>query len=225
MAKHNQVIKIGLFGGTFNPVHCGHLQVVTEVKNRFHLERLFIIPAALPPHKTAVDMAAAGDRLEMVRRSFSGQEGFSVSDVELRRTGPSYTIDTVRHFKHEFSQGTQLYLIVGLDAFLEIETWMHYEQLFKELPMIVMTRPGSWGADDEQVFANYLHHRISADYAWSEAAGSYVHPDLAKVYFTRVTRIDVSATGVRQAVRETRSLDGIVPIPVADYIHQKGLYV
>lgn len=224
MAEHEQARRIGLFGGTFNPVHCGHLRVVTEVKNRFSLEHLFVVPAALPPHKTAVAIATAEDRLEMVRRAFAGQEGVSISDMELRRTGPSYTIDTVRQFKTELGRGAQLYLIVGLDAFLEIETWMHHEQLFEELPMIVMTRPGNWGSDDRRVFASHLRHQVSTGYTWSEAAAGYVHPDLAPVYLARVTRLDISATGVRQAIREKRAVDGMVPKPVADYIYQKGLY-
>ena len=132
--------RIGLFGGTFNPIHLGHIQVVREVKAGFGLNKILIIPSALPPHKEPDGVVDAEDRLEMIRLAFSDDPNFVISDVELKRSGPSYTIDTVRHFKSISPENTKFYLIMGLDAFLEIDSWRSYNDLFLLIPFIVMSR-------------------------------------------------------------------------------------
>ena len=111
-------MKIGLFGGTFNPVHFGHVKTVLDVKQQFHFDHIYLIPSALPPHKKPDEIARAKDRLEMTRQTFSDKDGFTVSDVELNRRGPSYTIDTVRHFVSRAPENTCISLILGMDAFL-----------------------------------------------------------------------------------------------------------
>ncbi|HSM73080.1 MAG TPA: nicotinate (nicotinamide) nucleotide adenylyltransferase, partial [Desulfobacterales bacterium] len=115
--------RIGLFGGTFNPIHLGHLRSAQEVLEAFDLQRILLIPSALPPHKEPEFLANAADRLAMIRQATLGHTGLSVSDVEITRPGPSYTIDTVRFFKRSLPADTRLFLVVGLDAFLEIDSW------------------------------------------------------------------------------------------------------
>jgi nicotinate-nucleotide adenylyltransferase len=120
-----KAMKIGLFGGTFDPIHFGHLRSALEVREACGLERVVLIPAAVPPHKGWGAMAAAADRLQMIELAVAGAPGLAVSDVELRRAGPSYTIDTIRDFQGEIPGG-EIALIVGLDAFLEIDTWKSF---------------------------------------------------------------------------------------------------
>ena len=122
-------MRFGLFGGTYNPVHIGHLRAALEVKEGFSLDEVFLIPAALPPHKMPGEVADADDRLHMLSLALEDAPGLTISDVELKRSGPSYTIDTVQHFKRNAPDQFQIYLIMGMDAFLEIDTWKSYDEL------------------------------------------------------------------------------------------------
>ncbi len=219
-------MRIGLFGGTFNPIHRGHVQVAGEIKSAFHLERLYIIPAALPPHKKISDVAGAEDRLAMARLAFAQMDGYEVSDVELKRLGPSYTIDTFQHFRVCLPGEALLFLVLGLDAFLEIETWMYYQELLALLPFIVMTRPGcrTQGRPERIAFETYLLERLSKEYVYAQDQNCYVHPRNRPIYLAAVTPMAVSATMIREHVKTGRSIRSLVPEAVADYIHQKGLY-
>ncbi|MBU4209797.1 MAG: nicotinate (nicotinamide) nucleotide adenylyltransferase, partial [Proteobacteria bacterium] len=142
---------IGLFGGTFNPIHVGHLRAIQDVQNRFALDKCYLIPAALPPHKEPGDVVDAKYRLEMIRLAVSEYSdrlnSVIISDVELKRSGPSYTVDTVNHFKSILPYNSRLYFILGIDAFLEIDTWKSYSDLFYLTAFIVMARPR--GVDTE----------------------------------------------------------------------------
>ena len=218
---------IGLFGGTFNPIHLGHVQVVQEVKKGFGLDEIFIIPSALPPHKERDGLVGAGDRIEMIRLAFSNHPDFAVSDVELKRSGPSYTIDTVRHFKSILAEDTELYLIVGLDAFLEIDTWKSYKDLFLMIPFIVMSR--STAGEDGTVFGwkpfeDYLKSRISEGYNISTSQSSYIHEEKRPVFVFDVTPVDISSTKIRKLVKRKSTIKSLVPGLVEDFIKTKGLY-
>jgi nicotinate-nucleotide adenylyltransferase len=136
-------VRLGLFGGTFNPIHIGHLRAAVEVREAFNLDKLLLIPSASPPHKNAGDIASAEDRLEMVRLAVKGTPYLEASDVELARSGLSYTIETLRYFQGHFGPGSTIHFIVGVDAFSEITTWKSYKQLFATAHFIVMTRPGA----------------------------------------------------------------------------------
>lgn len=219
-------MRIGLFGGTFNPVHRGHLQVAGEIKSAFSLERLYIIPAAQPPHKKASGVANAADRLEMVRRAFENLDGYVVSDVEIKRSGPSYTIDTFHYFRSVLPGDASLFLVLGLDAFLEIETWMFFQELLTLLPLIVMTRPGcrTEGLPERAAFEKYLFERISREYRFAMDQNCYVHPHNQPIHLSAVTPLEISATVVRECVKNGRSIRPLVPEAVADYINEKGLY-
>ena len=220
--------RIGLFGGTFNPIHLGHVQVVREVKAGFGLDKILIIPSALPPHKELIGVVDAEDRLEMIRLAFSGDPNFVISDVELKRSGPSYTIDTVRHFKSISPENTKLYLIVGLDAFLEINTWKSYNDLFLLIPFIVMSRTVNKenSADLEWKSLNdYLQSKISKGYTFSIAQSSFIHDKKQPVCVFNVTPVDISSTTIRKRIKEGRSIERLVPDIVKDFIKTKGLYL
>ena len=163
--------KIGIFGGTFNPIHNGHLIVGRDIRRGFSLDIVCLIPAAVPPHKESRDVAKAEYRLEMTRLAVEDDLDFSVSDVELKRSGPSYTIDTIGHFESVLPDDSELFFIVGMDAFLDIETWKSYKDLFQEVPFIVMSRPGSTACADGRKWklpCEMLSSRVSSKYRFDK---------------------------------------------------------
>jgi nicotinate-nucleotide adenylyltransferase len=227
---HNEVVikKIGLFGGTFNPIHLGHLTVAQEVKEGFDLDKIWFIPAATPPHKKMKQVAESLDRLEMIRLAIADNFNFSVSDVELKRSGPSYTIDTVDYFKGILPKETQLYLIVGMDAFLDIELWKSYRDLFQVIPFIVMSRPGAMDVDPEEkrkALNDLLVKKVSPEYCFESTRNAFFHPKKQPVFLFEVTPVEISATTVRRNRSQGRSIASLVPKKVKEYIESKGLYL
>ena len=220
-------MRIGLFGGTFNPIHRGHLRAASEVIKIFNLDHIFLIPAALPPHKTPDTVASADDRLEMINLAISGITGITVSDVELQRSGPSYTIDTVNYFKGAYPADTLIYLIIGLDAFLEIDSWKSYLELLELIPMIVMARPHEQQQSTQQgwkILESYLKSKISADYRFSESQNCFISAGMQPVHICDVKALNISSTKIRQEVKQKQIIENWVPSEVAEYIKYKGLY-
>jgi nicotinate-nucleotide adenylyltransferase len=221
-------MRIGLFGGTFDPIHRGHLRAASKVKKEYNLDHIFLIPAALPPHKTPVSVASADDRLAMIHLAIGNMNDMmSVSDVELQRSGPSYTIDTVYHFKSTQPDDAHLFLIMGLDAFLEIDTWKSYRELLEQIPMIVMARPNDHYQSVRQgwkTLEEYLILKIAADYRFSESHNVFTSEGRQPVYICDVKALDISSTEIRQAVKQKQTIEKWVPAPVSEYIYQKGLY-
>jgi len=224
--------RIGLFGGTFNPIHRGHLKVIQEVKAAFDLDQILLIPAALPPHKESGGVADAEDRMQMIRLAVANYpiliQSVEVSDVELKRPGPSYTIDTVGHFMQALPENTHLHFILGLDAFLEIDTWKSYQDLLRLVPFIVMSRPGSCRHGNEvaeETLGNYLKAKISDNYRFAAVPASYVHDDKKPIFIFEVTPIDISSTQIRECVKKGDSITSLVPENVEDFIKTKGLYL
>ena len=221
-------MRIGLFGGTFNPVHLGHLRAAVDVREGFELDEIFLIPAALPPHKGFGELAASADRLQMLSLALGADSGLKVSDVELNRSGPSYTIDTVQHFKQTLPAETRLYLIMGLDAFLEIDTWKSYRELLVQIPLIVINRPKAghrmrripW-----KIMDDYISSKLSADYSFSASRSGYLARHQQPIYVFEVTALDISSTGIRRRVSQNRSISYLVPQKVAEYIRTKGIYL
>lgn len=225
-------MRIGLFGGTFNPIHNGHLKAIEEVQKGFSLDKSYLIPSALPPHKEQRGLVNAKDRMEMIRLAVAScpalMESVTVSNVELKRKGPSYTIDTVCHFKYILPKGCRLYLILGLDAFLEIDTWKSYTDLFMLTSFIVTSRPGTESADRSALLksiGNYLKKSISHGYNYSFAQSCYIHSDKHPVFLFEVSPIDISSTKIRKLVNQGLSIKSLVPENVEEFIKAKGLYL
>ena len=221
-------MNIGLFGGTFNPVHIGHLRAALEVKEGFDLDEVILIPAALPPHKMPAEVADADDRLHMLNLALDDTSGLKLSDVELKRSGPSYTIDTVRHFKRTLPDQSRIYLIMGMDAFLEIDTWKSYDELLLQIPFIILNRPNSGSAANDfgwNSIENYLTSKISADYIFSESQNCYRAKNKQPVYVFEVTSLEISSTRIRNLINKSRSIGYLVPQKVADFINSRGLYL
>lgn len=214
-------MRLGLFGGTFNPIHIGHLRAAVEVLEAFSLDKLLLIPSANPPHKSADQVANAEDRLEMVRLATKGVPSLEVSDVELARQGPSYTIETLRYFQDQYGPGSEIHFIVGQDAFSEITTWKSYRELFSTAHFIVMTRPGSNLSSIE----DFIHTHISEAYQYDPAFNRYMHPEWCTIFCVDITHIDVSASEIRDRIRHSRPIRFLVPGTVEAFIVEKGLYL
>jgi nicotinate-nucleotide adenylyltransferase len=219
--------KIGIFGGTFNPIHFGHLRAAVELREGFGLDAVYLIPSASPPHKDHTHLAPATDRMEMVTRAIVHHTGLRASDIELKRQGLSFTIDTVCAFRKHLPEDTWLYLIMGLDAFLEIETWKSYQDLLHTVPLIVMNRPDQQGRI--QSSANFavsalLEQGELQGYECSMDSPCFTHCEKQPIFTFNVTAMDISSTQIRDKIRQNRAIDFLVPESIREYIAAKGLY-
>jgi nicotinate-nucleotide adenylyltransferase len=216
-------MRIALFGGTFNPIHLGHLQAALEVQAGFGLDRVVFVPAALPPHKRAGEVAPAEDRLKMIALAIAENSGFAVSEVELKRPGPSFTIDTVRHFRGALAAGDRLFLIVGLDAFLEIDSWRAWRELLALVPLIVITRPPAGGG--REAVGRYIRETLSEDGTAAETPAGFEAPGIEPIAFFPVTALDIASSRIRRALAAGGPpARYLVPPEVWRYILAKGLY-
>ena len=211
--------RIGLFGGTFNPVHWGHLRSAEEIREQFGLSRVIFIPVHVPPHKKAT-VISSEHRFAMVQKAIRGNRFFRVSDIELQRPGKSYSIDTIRHF-HGLSRGQEeIYFILGTDAFREIPAWKDYPSFFSACNFIVMTRPG---ANSVQA-ADLLPRDIQKEFTRQQDARCFVHASGYRVYTVPVTQLDISSTVIRAGAAAGRSIRYLVPRVVERYIAGHRLY-
>jgi nicotinate-nucleotide adenylyltransferase len=216
-------MSVGLFGGTFNPIHSGHLRAASEVAEEFNLERIFLIPASFPPHKEIYGIAPPEKRLEMTRLAVEGTPVFSVSDVELKRSGISYTIDTVKYFKRVYTGQDTLFLIMGMDAFLEVDTWKSFKELFQLIPVIIMERPSMdhRGHVIKNDLREFIRDKISDAYQFNVDKACYSHHALHTIYHIKVSLLDISGTKIRDLIRKGRSIRFLVPENVEDYIYDR----
>ena len=207
---------IGVFGGTFNPVHVGHLRVAEEIREDFGLETVYFIPSHLPPHKDSSRAAVSGDRLTMLKAAIKGNPFFKVSDLEIKRGGVSYTIETLKRFGRRFDE---IYFIIGIDAFMLVDTWYHCEELFYHTNFIVMTRPASGHPNITEMLPERIRAKLTA-----HKDDVYRHESGKMIYLHTVTKVDISSTKVRALHRDARSIKYLVPPLVEKIIIERGLY-
>ncbi len=224
--NHDPRPRIGLFGGTFNPIHHGHVQVARDVLHRYRLTAVQFIPSALPPHKTEGILAPAADRYAMACRALEDEPALKVSDIEIRRSGPSYTIDTLRRFMAEQSHETHIFFMVGMDAFLEIHTWKSYRKLFDLANFIVMTRPQTITPDQDlrTLALQFARERISDAYEPAVEGDRLVHPQKQAIHLSPVTPMDISSSRIRETIHKGQPIGQWVAPAVEAYIESKGLY-
>lgn len=210
--------RVGILGGTFDPLHLGHLRAAEVVRDALGLDRVVFVPAATPPHKTRSDVTDAGHRLRMVELGLEGERFFEVSRIEVDRGGPSYTIDTLDALAAEDPE-VQLFFVTGTDAFSEIRTWHRWRELLGRYAFAVHERPGHpvEGARKLLAFEGAPPLFPESDTKPLAGGGPGVH-------LVRREMIDVSSTGIRSSVREKRSIRFLVPDPVEAYIQEFRLY-
>jgi nicotinate-nucleotide adenylyltransferase len=206
-------LDLGVFGGTFNPVHLGHLRVAEEVREALGIGRVAFVPAKIPPHKEASGIAAAETRLAFVREAVAGNPHFEVSDLELTREGPSYSVDTLHAMRQDLAPEFHLWFLMGSDAFREIHTWHRYPELFALADIAVMRRP-----PDREMVAPPEH--LLDQFAPTELG--FRHVSGHEVRFVPVTLLDISSTRIRRAIAERRSVRYLVPEAVLDRLTALG---
>lgn len=193
----------GILGGSFDPIHNGHLMLAQEVRDRLQLEKVIFIPAYVAPHKIGQSFASAADRFAMTRLAVEGINDFSVSDVELKRGSISYTVDTMLELQELYPR-QEFYFIVGADSVPQLRTWKRVEELFSLVKFAVVYRPG---------YEDVLE-RAREDFGVLAERLVMVH----------ATEYDVSSTVIRQRVQAGQSIRDMVPAAVAEYIGKNGLY-
>ena len=208
--------RMGLLGGTFDPVHLGHLTAARAAQEALQLDRVRFVPAARPPHRPDSPRASEYHRREMLRRAVAGTAGWEISDLELQRDGPSYTFDTLAAMHREGLSPLQLFFITGTDAFAEIATWHRYPEVLDSAHFAVISRPG--------VSLAALQARVPS------LANRMIEPaDVAASSSPRIILIEshtpeVSSTDIRRRASRGEPLDGLVPAEIAAYILRHGLY-
>ncbi|MGM9570124.1 MAG: nicotinate-nucleotide adenylyltransferase [Phascolarctobacterium sp.] len=195
---------LGILGGTFDPIHIGHLRMAEHVFNSMELERIIFIPAYVPPHKLGQDFAPAEDRYAMTELAVAGNPHFTVSDMELKRTGVSYTIDTIRQLHAQYGD-RELNFIIGADSVAQLHTWHNIEEMLELTRFVAVWRPGYEGAMEEMV--RHLGQRARE-----------------RVLLLDTPVYDISSTEIRTRIRQGASLAGLVPPAVEKYIYEHSLY-
>ncbi|MEA3238910.1 MAG: nicotinate-nucleotide adenylyltransferase [Candidatus Bipolaricaulota bacterium] len=191
--------RIGLFGGTFNPLHSAHMLVAKEAYEQFELSKVIFIPSGTPPHKEILVNVTKEDRFAMVQGAIEPCDYLSVSRIEIDRYGLSYTIDTITALQDQYPE--ELCFIVGADLLLQIETWKNPRKLLASVPFLIAPRNG-----------------ISKDLF---AAPPF---DKARISFLEMEEVDLSSTWIRDQIRQGEGIPDCVPEPVASYIKERGLY-
>jgi nicotinate-nucleotide adenylyltransferase len=212
---------IGLFGGTFDPIHLGHLRAAAEVRRRARLDRVLFIPSYLPPHKKSGAVASAADRLRMVELACRWRKGFEASPIEVEAGEKSYSILTLRKIR-ALSPDARLFFILGVDAFLDIGTWREYHRVLEECFFIVMGRPGFELDRARDVLDGKLRDSIGPLVTGEGAAGPL--PPRTRIFLLPIRALDISSTAIRERVRRGETLDGLVPGAVDAYIREHQLY-
>jgi nicotinate-nucleotide adenylyltransferase len=210
------VNKIGLFGGSFDPVHVGHLRVAEEVRGHLGLEKVFFIPAAVQPLKRESTAIGADERLRMIRMSIRGNRFFRASDIEIRRGGISYSIDTVKSYARRFDD---LYFLIGVDAFSEMDLWKDYAELFRCTNFAVMVRPNHKATNLLKVLPKIIRREVKRI-----DSSTYEHTSGKKLFLFEITQLDISSTNIRSLVQQGRSIRYLVADSVERFIKQRGLY-
>ncbi len=217
-------LRIGVFGGTFNPIHVCHLHIAACVRALLTLDRVVFVPASAPPHKAQEDLAPAHHRLEMTQLAVAGRPGFEVDDLELKRPGPSYSADTMEEFRRRYP-ADELYFLMGIEMFIDLSTWREPHRLLAASRVVVVARAGRRFA--ELADLPWLGGTTRAVLAGFDAATGEAALDLrpsARVVLAKIAPCDVSSTQVREDLAAGRAVKNLLPAPVHFYILKHRLY-
>ena len=196
--------KYGIFGGSFNPIHYGHLMICEYIKEEMGLDKVIFIPTGNPPHKELE--LSAEDRYEMVRLAISPNPDFEISDIETTRVKMSYTVDTIRELKKIYKK-EKLYFLIGLDSLFQLKTWMKIGDLSQEIEFVVALRPGYLDKEEINKEIDFLRENFGT-----------------KINLIKTPLYEISSTDLRDRIREGKSLRYLIPKKVLDYIEESGFY-
>lgn len=197
--------RVGIFGGTFDPIHMGHLIVAETIMDEFHLDKVVFIPAAVPPHKLDKQISPAKHRYMMTMLATCSNPRFQVSDMEMHRQGPSYSRDTLAQLIEEHGRDTEFYFIVGADSVENLHTWNHIDELLTMCHFIGASRPGCM-PDMEKIAQRF-------------------GPLAEKIHCLETPELEISSTEIRHRVGQKRTIRYIVPETVEQYIYKEKLYL
>ena len=196
--------KYGIFGGSFNPIHYGHLMICEYIKEEMGLDKVIFIPTGNPPHK---DLGvSAEDRYEMVRLAISPNPDFEISDIETTRVKLSYTVDTIRELKKIYKE-EKLYFLIGLDSLFQLKTWKKIDDLSQEIEFVVALRPGYIDKEEINNEIDFLRDNFGT-----------------KINLIKTPLYEISSTDLRDRIHEGKSLRYLIPKKVLDYIEESGFY-
>jgi nicotinate-nucleotide adenylyltransferase len=214
-------MKWGLLGGTFDPIHIGHLRCASEVREIFDLNRIVFVPAARPPHKLDAAITPFHHREQMIRLAIEGNPDFSFSDVENRRENTSYSVETVEYVLDKYRlEKLELYFLLGQDAFHAIRTWKDWQRLLLMCNFAVMTRPGY----THQGLDEILTPEFASRFTYDEEIRGFRGPTGHMISFREVTFLDIASSNIRKRTREERDIRYLVPEEVRHYIAKNALY-
>ena len=212
-------MKLGILGGTFDPIHLGHLRSAEEIGLQLGLEKVYLIPSALPPHKTETPVTPFHHRLAMTRLGTDCSDLLETMDLEGKRPGFSYSIETLRELHRIFGPGLELFFILGMDAFLEIRTWRNYKRLFDFAHFVILFRPGCRNHGLNAVFSD-----LGVERSKTGNENIFAAPSGRTIILMTATLMEISSTNIRNMVKEDKSIHFLVPETVRTYIFEKGLY-
>lgn len=218
--------RLGLLGGSFNPIHNGHLTIAHHVHERMKLSRVLFIPTGDPPHKRGGSLAPATHRFEMVRLAIAETPFFEVSTIELDREGKSYSIDTVHEVQAQYGPSSKLFFIIGLDAFLEFPTWRAPEELLRLCHFVVVPRPGqSFQALAKMALLSGVHTQALTQLDRGVLGQLDIPiPNSSSITCLALPPSPISASDIRQRIRSGLPLANMLPPPVESYILRHSLY-
>jgi nicotinate-nucleotide adenylyltransferase len=205
---------LGLLGGTFDPIHTGHLDVARAARRALDLEDVWLVPSRVPPHRAA-PRASAAHRFAMATLAVADEPGMRVSNLEMDRPGPSYTIDTLDRLEASGTNGLSVCFITGADAFREIASWKDWEALLDRCHFAVVSRPGTRASDLRSILPDLAGRMVEA---------TTIGRDRPAIHLVDAETAAVSSTDVRRAIADGRSIAGLVPVAVAGHIARYRLY-
>lgn len=216
MSQHTELQSVGIFGGTFDPIHIGHLRTAVELRQLLELDEIRLLPNAQPPHRELPGVSAE-HRLAMLQIAVADEPGLVVDDRELRRAGPSYTIDTLGELRAELGEHVAICLCIGMDSLVNLASWQRWQALTEFAHIVVAARPG-WQLPATGEVADWLEDKTVTDPAQlkQSTAGS--------VFVEALTLLPVSATGIRDALKAGRSVRYLTPERVIHYMKTHRLY-
>lgn len=212
-------MKTGILGGTFDPIHFGHLRIAEEARERLELDRVLFLVANVPPHKTDLGTSPFATRLALVEAAVADHAPFAACAIEADHPGPNYSVDTLARLRRDYPDDS-FYFIIGGDSFRDLPSWKNYLELFSLAHLVVVGRPGIDIDKPERA----LPVAAQKQFCYSGSPEKWRHKSGNWLYFLRETGLDISSTRLRALVAEQRSIRYLVPEPVRELIARQGLY-